>query len=375
MKKIVIAPDSFKGSLTSSQVADSVERGVRGVYPKALIKKFIIADGGEGSMEAIINSLGGEFISTKVHDPLMRGINARYGVVNSTAVIEMASASGLPFLSSEERDPTKTTTFGTGELILDALKRGCRSFIICIGGSATNDAGIGMLSALGYRFLDNSGVELLPIGESLIKIAKIDSSNVAKELKEATFTVACDVTNPFYGKEGAAYVFAPQKGASPQMVEMLDAGLKNFSSVILNELRFDISRVEGAGAAGGLGGALIAFLGAELKPGIEFILDTVGFNSALEEADLVITGEGKLDKQTTMGKAPMGVLNRAKEFGIPVIAIGGAVEDKEQLLEMGFSGVYATTPVEMPLELAMEYEVASENVERCIKEYLMLYNC
>lgn len=372
MKKIVIAPDSFKGSLTSSQVADSVERGVRGVYPKALIKKFIIADGGEGSMEAIVSSLGGEFISAKVHDPLMRGINARYGVVNSTAVIEMAAASGLPLLSREERDPTKTTTFGTGELILDALKRGCSSFIICIGGSATNDAGIGMLCALGYRFLDNSGVELLPIGESLIKIAKIDSSNVAKELQEATFTVACDVTNPFYGKEGAAYVFAPQKGASPLMVEMLDAGLKNFSRVIQNELGFNISMVEGAGASGGLGGALIAFLGAELKPGIELILDTVGFNSALEGADLVITGEGKLDKQTTMGKAPMGVLNRAKKFGIPIIAICGAIEDKEQLLEMGFSGVYATTPIEIPLELAMEYETASKNVERCVRESIML---
>ena len=370
--KIVVAPDSFKGSLTSVQVADGIERGIKKFAHNSLIERFAIADGGEGSLEAIVNSLGGEFVPVMVHDPLMREMVARYGVVenSSTAVIEIAAASGLPLLNKGERNPTKTTTFGSGELILDALKRGCRSFIICIGGSATNDAGIGMLSALGYRFLDINGDELQSIGEDLVSVSKIDSYNTVEELKGAKFTVACDVTNPLYGKEGAAYVFAPQKGATPKMVEMLDAGLKNFSSVVKEELNVDISRVEGAGAAGGLGGAFIAFLGAELKPGIELILDTVGFNNALEGADLVITGEGKLDRQTTMGKAPMGVLKRAKEFGVPVIAIGGAVEDKQLLLDMGFTGVYAIKPKDMPLERAMEFDVASENLERCVEGVL-----
>ena len=253
MKHITVAVDSFKGSLTSFQVACAVEKGFKKVFPDCVVNKVSIADGGEGTVDALVQTLAGEYVDVMVANPLMRPIQARYGVIDNgkTAVLEMSAASGLPLLLESERNPLKTTTYGTGEMIAHALKHGCRDFLIGIGGSATNDAGVGMLRALGYKFFDRDGKLLHGGGEILEHIAVIDSDNVMPELKEAKFTVACDVTNPLYGPNGAAYIFAPQKGATPKMVEQLDLGLKNFAQVVQRHLGVDISELPGAGAAGG----------------------------------------------------------------------------------------------------------------------------
>ena len=325
MQKIIIASDSFKGSLTSAQVASSIAEGLRSVCADLEIVEVSVADGGEGTVEALRDTLGGRIVRCKVHDPLMREMEAAYAILSDgcTAVLEMASASGLPLLSSEERNPLKTSTFGTGELIADALDRGCRQFLVGIGGSATNDGGMGVFAALGYRFLDGQGRVLPACGESLLKVADIDVSGVNPRLREAFFNIACDVDTPFCGPDGAAYVFAPQKGASPSDVEFLDKGLANFASVVQRRLGRDVRFVPGAGAAGGLGGGLLAFSNARLKKGIDMVLDAINFDALLEGADAVITGEGRIDSQTFKGKTPYGVMCRARAKGIPVYAIGG----------------------------------------------------
>lgn len=328
MPKIVIASDSFKGSLSSAEVAESIARGLKTVLQDCELLKISVADGGEGTVDALRESLGGHSVSCKAHDPLMREIEAEYTILadKRTAVIEMASASGLTLLSTEERNPMKTSTFGTGEMIADALSKGCDRFLVGIGGSATNDGGMGVFSALGYRFLDRDGRQLPPCGESLAKVAGIDCSRVNPRLQEAVFTVACDVDTPFCGREGAAYIFAPQKGASSEEVEILDCGLENFASVISASLGRDISSVPGSGAAGGLGGAFLAFSNSSLKKGIDMVLDAIDFDSMIEGADAVITGEGRIDSQTFKGKTPFGVMCRARQKGIPLYAIGGCAE-------------------------------------------------
>ena len=325
MQKIIIASDSFKGSLTSAQVASSIAEGLRSVCADLDIVEVSVADGGEGTVEALRDTLGGRIVRCKVHDPLMREMEAAYAILadGCTAVLEMASASGLPLLTSEERNPLKTSTFGTGELIADALDRGCRQFLVGIGGSATNDGGMGVFAALGYRFLDRQGRVLPACGESLLKVADIDVSGVNPRLREAFFNVACDVDTPFCGPDGAAYVFAPQKGASPSDVEFLDKGLANFASVVQRRLGRDVRFVPGAGAAGGLGGGFLAFSNARLKKGIDMVLDAINFDALLEGADAVITGEGRIDSQTFKGKTPYGVMCRARAKDIPVYAIGG----------------------------------------------------
>ena len=375
MKKIVIATDSFKGSLTSGQVAESVEKGILRVFPQCEIQKVFIADGGEGTVKALVDTLKGEIISLKVNNPLMRPVEAHYGIVENngrTAVIEMALASGLPLISREERNPMKTSTFGTGELIQDALLRGCRRFLVGIGGSATNDAGTGMLQALGYRFFDTGGNELGRGGEILSRIERIDDSGVIKELKDSEFIIACDVNNPFSGKTGAAYIFAPQKGADSEMVKVLDDGLKHFAGIINHFNGMDIDRLPGAGAAGGLGGGLKAFLNASLVSGIRMVLDTIGFEQRIQNADLIITGEGKLDAQTAMGKAPRGVLDLAKKYHIPVIAIGGAVETCEELNRQGFAAVFPILPAPVTLEKAMDPDFAKTNIENTITQIMRI---
>ncbi|MEG0889441.1 MAG: glycerate kinase, partial [Bacteroides sp.] len=313
MKRIVIAADSFKGSLTSIEVAHAVERGIRHVFPNCDVVKLSIADGGEGTTTALLSSLGGTWVTASAHDPLMRPIEATYGLIEATqtAVIEMATASGLMLLSDEERNPMLTTTFGTGELVKDALKRGYRRFMMGIGGSATNDAGLGMMQALGYRFFDSKGNELGYGGQILSQIARIDASRVLPELHEATFTIACDVANPFSGAQGAAHIFARQKGADDRMVEELDAGLRHLSAVLKESLGIDIDKLPGAGAAGGMGGGLVAFLSAKLQSGIDTLLSAIDFESRIQQTDLIITGEGKMDAQTVMGKAPEGILRIA----------------------------------------------------------------
>ena len=369
MKKIVVASDSFKGCLSSSQVADAVECAVLRAYPSCEVIKVDVADGGEGTMDSLQRALGGRKISAEVLDPLGRPIHASYVILNDgiTAVMEMAVASGLTLLSLQERNPLKTSTYGTGQLIADAFGKGCRKFLIGIGGSATNDAGMGMLEALGYRFLDPQGNLLHGCGESLEKVVSIDESSVSPALKESEFIVACDVKSPLYGPKGAACVFASQKGADSDMVERLDNGLKHFSEIVLlhqNPIQNPLN-VPGVGAAGGLGFGFIAFLNARLERGIDMVLDAIKFDELIKGADLIITGEGKIDSQTLTGKTPYGVLQRAKRQGIPVLAIGGTVHlTQEQTQAAGFTSVLQVTPPDMPLNDAMNPETAAENISR-----------
>lgn len=363
MKRIVVASDSFKGSLSSAEVAECVETGVHEVYPDCEVLKVIVADGGEGTVNAIVESLGGEKINICVHDPLGRIIEAQYGIVGDMAIIEMAAASGLTLLSVEEMNPLLTSTYGTGEMIVDAVKHGCTKIFIGLGGSATNDGGIGMLQALGFRFYGVSGnVIETCCGADLENIIAIDDSRVPDVIHSIEFIVACDVNTPFCGKEGAAYVFAPQKGADEQMVKRLDRGMKSFSEVINTKYGKDVRTVPGSGAAGGLGGAFYAFLNAELKKGIDMVLDAIKFDDLLMNTDLVITGEGKVDSQTPKGKVAAGVLAYAKKKGIPVIALGGKVEMCDSLKNMGFMGIFPITTDDVSLEIAMQPNVAKNNV-------------
>ncbi|MGL5856580.1 MAG: glycerate kinase family protein, partial [Cetobacterium sp.] len=305
--KVVVAIDSFKGSLSSFELGQAIEVGVKRVYPEAEVIKVPIADGGEGTVASLVEGTKGKFVTVTVNNPLMEKIEARYGIMGDgkTAVIEMAEASGLPLIPVEKRNPMKTTTYGTGELIKDAILKGCREFIVGIGGSATNDAGLGMLQALGYKFLDENKKELGFGGEILSKVRYIDSTKSLPELKDCRFLVACDVDNPFYGPKGAAEIYSRQKGATEDMVKELDKGLKDLAEIIKKELNVDVSNLSGAGAAGGLGGGLVAFLNGKLSPGIDMILEKVGLEKELKNADFVITGEGRLDHQTAMGKAPV----------------------------------------------------------------------
>lgn len=371
MKKAVIAIDSFKGCLSSAEAGKAAAEGIRSVYPECEILCLPIADGGEGMLEVLIEATDGQRIHISAHNPLMEWHAACYGILKNgrTACIEMAGISGLPLVPPEKRNPMLTTSYGTGELIRDALERGCRNFIIGIGGSATNDAGLGMLQALGFRFLDKEGKVLRTgCGGVLMEVASIDTSFVHPGLRTSHFTVACDVQNPFHGPEGAAYIFAPQKGADRIMVEALDAGMKNLAEVIFHKTGKDISNHPGAGAAGGMGGSLLAFLNAELKPGIQLMLDTLDFSNKIKGADLIITGEGKADKQTLMGKVPSGILDKARKQKIPVILIAGSVENADDLYRAGFRGVYSINPPSITLEQAMQPEVARANISETVVE-------
>lgn len=371
MKKAVIAIDSFKGCLSSAEAGKAAAEGIRSIYPECEILCLPIADGGEGMLEVLIEATDGQRIHISAHNPLMEWHTACYGILKNgrTVCIEMAGISGLPLVPPEKRNPMLTTSYGTGELIRDALERGCRNFIIGIGGSATNDAGLGMLQALGFRFLDKEGKVLRTgCGGVLMEVASIDTSFVHPGLRTSHFTVACDVQNPFCGPEGATYIFAPQKGADRKMVEALDAGMKNFAEVIFHKTEKDISNHPGAGAAGGMGGSLLAFLNAELKPGIQLMLDALDFNNKIEGADLIITGEGKADRQTLMGKVPSGILDKARKQKIPVILIAGSVENADDLHRAGFRGVYSINPPSITLEQAMQPEVARANISETVIE-------
>lgn len=361
--KIVVASDSFKGSLTSLQVAQSVEKAVNEVCPSCEVIKVNVADGGEGTMEALHQILGGRKETVEVADPLGRPVMASYVISEDkkTAVLEMSAASGLTLLAPEERDPSKTSTIGTGELIRDALDKGCRRFLIGIGGSATNDAGMGMLHALGYRFLDACGAELNPVGASMICVESIDVSSRHQALYEAEFIVACDVRSPLYGPDGASHIFAPQKGADKDMVEALDNGLRHFAEVSRAAMGYDHAYMEGSGAAGGLGFAFMQFLGARLEMGVDVVLDAIHFDQIIEDADLVITGEGRIDSQTLTGKTPYGVARRAARYGIPVIVLAGQVDSSASGLS-DFQQLIQVTPSGMSLDKAMNPETASQNI-------------
>ena len=324
IRKILIAADSFKGSLSSAGVARAASLGVRRALPGCEAVEIPVADGGEGFTDAMLAARGGERHSLTVSDPLGRSVEATYGILpDGTAVIETAAASGLPLLKLEDRNPLLTSTFGTGELIRDALDKGCRDILLGLGGSATHDAGTGLLSALGFRFLDADGQVLTGCGANLERIRTIDRSAIYPVLESVRFTAACDVQTRFCGPEGAAATFAPQKGADAAAVERLERGTTSFAEVIAHSGPHSGLDLPGSGAAGGLGGALAALLGARLESGIDLVLDASGFDALLQDADLVITGEGRIDAQTASGKAVWGVLQRARRAGVPVIAICG----------------------------------------------------
>lgn len=361
MPEILIAPDSFKGSLSASQVCDAVEAGIRRVLPGAEIVKVPMADGGEGTVQALVDATGGKLVTQEVTEPMGERVEASFGLLGDgeTAVIEMASASGLPLVTPEKRNPLLTTTYGTGELILAALERGRGRLIVGIGGSATNDGGAGMAQALGAKLLDADGRDIGLGGGALAALESIDVSGMTPLLGEARVQVACDVTNPLCGPEGASHVYGPQKGATPAMVAQLDANLAHYAELIRRDLGRKVGEMPGAGAAGGLGGGLVAFCNAELKPGIELVIDAVKLEQKMRRADLVITGEGKIDAQSAFGKTPMGVARLAKRLGVPVVAIGGTIGDgAEALYEHGVGLIMPIIDRPMTLEEAMKPTVA-----------------
>lgn len=374
MKKIVIASDSFKGCAASAEIAEAAEAGIRRIFPRCRIIKIPVADGGEGTVDALVAATNGQRHTVMAHGPSMEPLQAVYGILGDarTAVIETAAASGLALLAPEARNPMQTSTFGTGELIRDALLKGCRKFLIGLGGSATNDAGTGLLQALGYRFYDADGKETEPGGGALEKIERIDSAQALPELAGCSFTALCDVTNPFYGPTGAAYVFAPQKGASPAITEQLDKGLRHFAQIIRESGRQPVDDLSGAGAAGGLGGGLAAFLGARLQPGIETILKTLHFENIVKGADWVITGEGRLDIQTTMGKVVSGIAAAAARQGVPVIALGGALYDADALNRAGIRAVFPVLPYPVTLQEAMDKAFTLKNIDRTMSQLCRL---
>ena len=354
--KVVIAPDSYKGCLSALEVAKAMERGVLSVFPSAEVRKIPIADGGEGTVAALVTATNGQLRQTEVTDPLGNKIIAHWGVLGDgrTAVIEMAAASGLPLVPKEKRDPRVTTTYGTGELIKAALADGLAKIIIGIGGSATNDGGTGMARALGVRFLDAAGREVAAGGGSLAEICQIDTTGLDPRLKNTEIVVACDVDNPLCGTRGASAVFGPQKGATPEMVQQLDAGLAKYASCARQATGRDVAEKAGAGAAGGLGAGLMFFTPAQLKPGVEIVLDAVGFSDIVRDADFVITGEGRTDFQTAFGKAPVGVAKVAKTHGVPVFCIsGGLGEGADDVLAQGIDAVMSICDRPLSLEECM----------------------
>lgn len=355
--RILIAPDSYKNALSALEVAKSLKSGLQKVFQDAEFEILPMADGGEGTVEALIDATQGQMIKTPVCDPLMRPIESSFGITGDgvTAVIEMASASGIQLITSGERNPWITTTYGTGELILAALDRGCRDIILGIGGSATNDCGMGMAAALGVKFLDHAGNSVGPGGGMLAEVTRIDISGLDNRIKETKIMVACDVTNPLTGPDGAAHVYGPQKGADPEMVNKLDSNLKKFSDLIMEQLGKDVEQIPGAGAAGGLGAGLIAFLDGELVEGVPVIAAKTGLDEAVAKADIVITGEGGIDFQTQFGKTPYGVAQVAKKHGKPVIAVAGTIgKGVDELYSKGIDAVISILDRPLSLEEAIE---------------------
>ncbi|QIR75981.1 glycerate kinase family protein [Sulfurospirillum diekertiae] len=371
--KVVLAIDSFKGCASSQELSAWIEEGIKEVYTEADVHACYIADGGEGMLFAIMQNVKGKILTCNVHDPLMNPISAQYGILEDgiTAVIEMAQAGGLPLVPKEKRNPLVTTTYGVGEMVKDAIERGCRKFIVGIGGSATNDAALGMLQALGYRFLDVTGNELGLGGAILESVHHVDESYVLPELKACEFIVACDVDNVMYGSSGSAHVYAAQKGADEAMIERLDAGMKQFTDVLKATRGKDVAMHAGSGAAGGMGGGMQAFLNATLRSGIEIILDQIGFDDHLKNATLVITGEGRIDRQSLMGKVLSGVSKRAQKVGVPLIALGGGIADELEEHE-GVDALFSVMRYPMSLEEAMEKERAQKLIKQSTKEIFRL---
>ncbi|MBE6667886.1 MAG: glycerate kinase [Ruminococcaceae bacterium] len=376
----VIAIDSFKGSLSSISAGNAVKEAIKRVYTDAHVEICPLADGGEGTVEAVTSAMGGELCEAVVTGPLGESTRAVYGIIprSRTAVIEMSAAAGITLVPEDKRDPLRTTTYGVGELLLHAIReKGCRNFIIGIGGSATNDGGVGMLTSLGFEFLDKDGNPIAMGAEGLSDLYEIRTDKAARELKECSFTVACDVKNPLCGDNGCSAVYGPQKGATPESIKLMDAWLSGYARLTAELLGKDLSNSEGAGAAGGMGFALISYLGATLRSGIDTVIDASGLEEKIKSADIVVTGEGRLDGQSVMGKAPIGVAARAKKYGKTVIAFcGAAARDASECNKQGIDAFFPILRAPCSLADAMDEKNAYENlcntaeqVFRVIKEF------
>ena len=374
MMKVVVAIDSLKGSLSSIEAGEAIKSGVLKVMPEAEVCVRPLADGGEGTVEALALGMGGKLETVEVTGPLGKKVNCVYGILeeSKTAIMEMSGAAGITLVPDAERNPLHTTTCGVGEVIKDAISKGCRHFIVGIGGSATNDGGIGMLQALGYGMLDKDGKQV-PFGaKGLKEIETITDDFVIPELKECTFRVACDVTNTLCGELGCSAVFGPQKGADPTMIIQMDKWLSYYAKLTSEKYEKANAKQAGTGAAGGLGFAFLAYTNAVLESGIKIILEETKLEEYVKDADLVVTGEGRLDGQTVFGKAPIGVAKIAKKYDKTVLAFAGAVTGDLTILKShGITDAYAISPLDMPLEVAMREEVAYENMKRCVEAVFM----
>ena len=378
--RIIVAPDSFKGSVSALGVAQAIKRGIHSVFPDAEVLKVPIADGGEGTVEALVAATNGRILREKVKGPLGETILAHWGILGDgeTAVIEMAAASGMPLVPKDKRDPRITTTYGTGQLIEAALDHGLKKVIIGIGGSATNDGGAGMARAIGVKFLDAAGHELAEGGAALEKLARVDMSGLDPRVAKVSIMVACDVDNPLCGPRGASAVYGPQKGATTDIVAELDKALENYAKFAKQATGKDAAVRPGAGAAGGLGSGLLFFTEAELRPGVEIVMEATGFSEMVSTAQLVITGEGLTDFQTAHGKAPVGIARAAKKYNVPVICLaGGLGEGAEDVYDQGIDGLMSIVPGPMGLEECMQHgelliEAAAERLCRILKTGMLL---
>ncbi len=372
VSNILLAFDSFKGSLSSLAVADCVRNALLELDERRNVQSCVLSDGGEGLLASMLEILPLKTIEVSVVDPLFNPLRAMYGwdETQQLAIIESAQANGLPLVSDTERNPTRTTAYGVGELIVDALDRGAKTIMIGLGGSATNECGLSILEALGFRFYDAQGQLITHLtGKDLSRIHRIDDSSIHPRLTDTRVICACDVNNPLTGPQGATMIYGPQKGGTPEILDQLERDMKHIESLIRQKTGIDLSGVEGAGAAGGIAGGLYALLNAELKPGIEVVLQAQAFEEKLKVADLVITGEGKSDAQTLMGKVPMGVLNQANKHNVPAMLLSGIVDNPQELLAAGFKSVIAIKPDHQSVEEAMKASVAKSNLQETIRKH------
>ena len=375
--RVIIAMDSFKGSIMSMQAGAAVKNGLLSVFPHAEVLVFPMADGGEGTVDAMVAGMGGVIVNKCVTGPLGLKVDAAYGIIEHSklAIIEIMQAAGLTLVMPEERNPMNTTTYGVGELILDALDKGCREFIIGLGGSATNDAGLGMLSALGFRFFDDAGNPVGIYGKNVADIRDFDIVHSDNRLKACRFNIASDVSNPLCGKSGASAIFGPQKGASAKLVKQLDSALSEFSQLAAQRIGYDYSNVPGSGAAGGLGFGFLSFLNASVRSGVEVVIEAVGLETAIKDADIVITGEGKLDAQTVMGKVPQGVAGLAKKHGAIVVAFSGCAAPNALICnEHGIDAFFPIISMPLSLEEAMDAVTTERNLTSMAKQVFLLVN-
>lgn len=370
MNKAVLIPDSFKGTLSSIEICTIISDKIYKHFPHCHVVSIPVADGGEGSVDCFLSALGGEKIVETVSSPYFEDMESFYGLINDTAVIEMAACAGLP-LVEDRKNPSLTTTYGVGQLIMAAAKKRCKKIIVGLGGSSTNDGGCGAAAAVGVKFYDKKGNEFIPIGKTLIDIDRIDLSHKAKELDNIEIITMCDIDNPMYGPTGAAYIFGPQKGADEKMILELDKGLKNLCDVIERETGKDLKDVPGSGAAGAMGAGMIAFFNSVLQMGIETVLDTVKFDEIIEDADMIFTGEGRIDSQSLRGKVVIGVGKRAKNKNIPVTVIaGGAANNIDDAYDMGVTSIFTIN--RLPEDFEISRHKSKENLEATIDNILRL---